>query len=164
MPKLLKRFAFDNDVPTVTHLTRLVQPLFVLGICTLTVSGCVSSTLGSVDTQPTPQPVATSSSNPSFDPAAREAAVADIRAKADAPGSGELTNAFVEADNPTADPFTQQEQSERISGLEQAATSNENAVTDAELAARQQSIRDMRSKANSHYKDAVQSIEKSGTN
>lgn len=120
----------------------------------LGVSGCVSDTLSQQNTQP--QPLATNTS-PSFDPAQREQAIAEIRAKAENADSGELTSAYVTNDGPTT-PLSAEEQAVKIAELERNATTNQTNVTDAELASKQQSINELRSKAKSHYNSAIKSI------
>ncbi len=117
-------------------------------------SACVSDTLSTQNTAP--QPLA-QNETPSYDPAQRDQAIAEIRAKADAPGSGQLTSAYVTNDGPTK-PLTAQEQAEKIAELEQSAAQNDQSVTDDELAAKQRSIRELRRQANSHYNNAVNTI------
>jgi len=115
---------------------------------------CVSDTLSNVNTQPQPQPLAV---NASYDPAQREQAVAEIRQKAAQPGSGELTNAFADPDGPN-EAMTESEQAARISELEQSADRNASIVSDAELAEKQRSIRELQQKARNHYNNAVNTI------
>jgi len=128
-----------------------IAVLFAAG---LAASACVSDTLSQQDTQP--QPIA-EQKPPTYDPAQREQAIAEIREKAEQPGSGQLTNAYVAADGP-AEPLTPQEQDRKINELEKAAQQNNASVSDAELAAKQRSIRELRSQARNHYKDAVNTI------
>lgn len=125
--------------------------LFALG---LSASGCVSDTLSQQNTQP--QPLATNASA-SYDPAQREQAIAEIRAKAENANSGELTNAYATNDGPTT-PLTAEEQAAKIAELERNAATNQTTVTDAELASKQRSINDLRNKAKSHYNNAINSI------
>jgi len=113
-----------------------IAVLFAAG---LAASACVSDTLSQ------------------HNPAQREQAIAEIREKAEQPGSGQLTNAYVAADGP-AEPLTPQEQDRKINELEKAAQQNNASVSDAELAAKQRSIRELRSQARNHYKDAVNTI------
>ncbi len=117
-------------------------------------SACVSDTLSNVDT--TPQPLA-AEKPPSYDPVQREQAIAEIRAKAEQPGSGELTSPYVEANGPN-EPFTPAEQAAKIAELENTSRQNDVVVTDAELAEKQRSIRELQKKANSHYGNAVKQI------
>ncbi len=117
-------------------------------------TGCVSDTLSQQNTQP--QPLATSVST-SYDPAQREQAISEIRAKAENANSGELTNAYATNDGPTT-PLTAEEQAAKIAELERNAATNQGSVTDAELAAKQNSINELRSKARSHYDNALNTI------
>jgi len=126
----------------------------VLLSASLLVSACVSDTLSNVDTAP--QQLA-SEKPPSYDPVQREQAIAEIRAKAEQPGSDQLTNPYVEANGPN-EPFTPQEQAQKIAELENTAQQNEVVVTDAELAEKQRSIRELQQKAKSHYGNAVKQI------
>ena len=114
-------------------------------------SGCVSDTLSTQDTQPLAE-------TPSYDPVQRDQAVAEIRQKAAQPGSGQLTNAFADPVSPNQ-PLSAAEQAERINELEQNAIQNAANVPDAEMAAKQQSIKDLQEKARSHYDNAVDSIQ-----
>ncbi len=123
-------------------------------IACVLVSSCVSDTLSTQDTAP--QPLA-QTETVNYDPAQRELAVQEIRAKVDAPGSGQLTSAYVTNDGPTT-PLTAQEQADKIAELEQSANQNSGSVSDAELAAKQQSIRDLRNQAKTHYNSAVNTI------
>ncbi|MEM7068880.1 MAG: hypothetical protein AAF478_08335 [Pseudomonadota bacterium] len=128
-------------------------PVSVLLFAVLSQSACVSDTLNTQNTQP--QPLA---ETPTYDPAQREQAIAEMRAKGAQPGSGELTSAFVESDGPNQ-PLTSSEQNSLINELEQGAAQNEANVTDAELAAKQRSIRELQEKARNHYDNAVNSIQ-----
>ena len=133
------------------HRTHNILALLVAGIL---LSGCVSDTLSTVDT--TPQPLA-AEKPPSYDPVQREQAIAEIRAKAAQPGSGELTNPYVEANGPN-EPLTAQEQARKIQELKNTAAQNDAVATDSELAAKQRSIRELQNKAKSHYGNAVNQI------
>ena len=136
-----------------THgLKAACKPVLLL-IAGLVLSACVSDTLSTTDTQP--QPLA---ENVSYDPEQREQAIAEIREKADQPGSGELTNAFAEQDGPN-EPMQASEQAELINQLEQNAQQNADTVTDAELAEKQRSIRELQQKARNHYDSAVSNIQ-----
>ena len=128
--------------------------LSALLLASVVVSACVSDTLSEVDTQP--QPLA-AEKPPSYDPVQREQAIAEIRAKGDQPGNGELTNPYVEANGPN-EPFTPQQQAAKISELENSAAENDVDADDAELAAKQRSIKELQRKANSHYGNALKEI------
>jgi len=133
--------------------TRLTK-VSAAAIASILLSACVGDTLSQQNTAPQtlaqPETVR-------YDPAQREQAIAEIRAKADAPGSEQLTNAYVTNDGPTT-PLSSQEQAEKIAELEQSANQNSSSVTDDELAAKQQSIRDLRNQAKTHYNSAVNTI------
>jgi len=126
--------------------------LVVLGVGVLT--ACVSDTLSSVDTKP--QPLAAEKPL-KYDPVQREQAIAEIRAKSEQPGSGELTNPYFEANGPNQ-PLTAQEQARKIAELQNTAAQNEAVATDSELAEKQRSIRELQKKAQSHYGNAVNQI------
>ncbi len=128
--------------------------ILILFLASLVMSACVSDTLSTVDT--TPQPLA-AEKPPSYDPIQREQAIAEIRAKGEQPGSGELTNPYVEANWPN-EPFTPAEQARKIKELENTSAQNNAVATDAELAEKQRSIRELQKKANSHYGNAVNQI------
>lgn len=117
--------------------------------------GCVSDTLSQQNTAP--QPIA-QQETPNYDPAQREAAIAEIRAKAEQPASGELTNAYATADGPN-EPMTPQKQAEMLAQMERDAQANASNVADAELAEKQRSINEMRNQAKSHYNNAVSAIQ-----
>ncbi|MEM9279963.1 MAG: hypothetical protein AAGA76_15460 [Pseudomonadota bacterium] len=134
---------------TISGIPAALSVLFLAGL----LSACVSDTLSTVDTQP--KPVA---ENVSYDPAQRDQAVAEIREKAAQSGSGELTNAFVDQDGPN-EPLTASEQAQLINELEQSAQRNSGSVTDAELEAKQRSIRELQQKARTHYDSAVNNIQ-----
>lgn len=133
------------------HRTLNMLALLVAGILS---SACVSDTLSTVDT--TPQPLA-AEKPPSYDPVQREQAIAEIRAKAAQPGSGELTNPYAEANGPN-EPLTAQQQATKIQELKNTAAQNDAVATDSELAAKQRSIRELQNKAKSHYGNAVNQI------
>lgn len=133
------------------HKMRNMLALVVAGFMA---SACVSDTLSTVDT--TPQPLA-AEKPPSYDPAQREQAIAEIRAKAAQPGSGELTSPYEEANGPN-EPLTAQEQARKIQELKNTAAQNDAVATDSELAEKQRSIRELQQKANSHYGNAVNQI------
>ena len=120
----------------------------------LMLSACVSDTLSQVDTQP--QQLAQPEKEPKYDPIQREQAIAEIRAKSAQPTSDQLTNPYVEANGPN-EPFTAQEQAQKIAELQNTESQNEIA-TDAELEAKQRSIRELQKKAQSHYGNAVKQI------
>lgn len=135
----------------VKHKAKKYIALVLVGLVT---SACVSDTLSNVDT--TPQPLA-AEKPPSYDPIQREQAVSEIRAKGEQPGSGELTNPYLEANGPN-EPLTPQEQARKIKELQSTSSQNDVVVTDAELAEKQRSIRELQKKANSHYGNAVNQI------
>ncbi|MGI9350687.1 MAG: hypothetical protein ACR2O3_03925 [Rhizobiaceae bacterium] len=138
---------------TLTRVAETAGKLCLALAAALTLSACVSDTLSTADTQP--QPLA---ENVSYDPEQREQAIAEIREKAAQPGSGELTNAFAEQDGPN-EPMQASEQAELINQLEQNAQQNTDSVTDAELAEKQRSIRELQQKARNHYSNAVNNIQ-----
>lgn len=133
------------------HKTLNVLAIVLAGFI---MSACVSDTLSTVDT--TPQPLA-AEKPPSYDPVQREQAIAEIRAKAAQEGSGELTNPYVEANGPN-EPLTAKEQARKITELKNTAARNDAVATDAELAEKQRSIRELQKKAQSHYGNAVNQI------
>lgn len=120
------------------------------------VSACVSDTLSNVNTTPQPQPLA-AAEVPDYDPVQREEAIQEIRAKAAQPGNGQLTNPYATADGPNS-PFTPQQQAAKIQELQNTANQNNAVATDAELAEKQRSIRELQQKAQSHYGNAVNQI------
>ena len=126
-----------------------VLPVFAA----LAVSACVSDTLSQQNTQPLAQ-----NQQPSYDPVQREQAVSEIRAKSAEPGSGELTNVFADPDGPNA-PIPSSEQAGKIAELEADAAANAAAIEDEELQSKQDSIKQLRKEAGSHYKDALKRIE-----
>lgn len=128
--------------------------MLALVLAGIMASACVSDTLSTVDT--TPQPLA-AEKPPSYDPVQREQAIEEIRAKAGQPGSGELTNPYVEANGPN-EPLTAQEQARKIQELKNTAAQNDAVATDSELAEKQRSIRELQNKAKSHYGNAVNQI------
>ena len=133
-------------------MKNLAKLLILLPVVIL-FSACVSDTLSQQDTQPK-----TLAENPSYDPAQREQAVAEIREKAAQEGGGELTNAFANQDGPN-EPMQASEQEQLIRELEQNAEQNANNIPDAELEAKQRSIRELQQKARSHYQNAVSNIQ-----
>ncbi len=137
-----------------THVKHKALNILVLLLASFVASACVSDTLSTVDT--TPQPLA-SEKPPSYDPVQREQAISEIRAKAQQPASGQLTNPYVEANGPN-EPLTPQEQARKIAELQSTAAQNEAVVTDSELAEKQRSIRELQKKAKSHYGNAVNQI------
>lgn len=128
--------------------------LFASLVICMSISACVSDTLSQVDT--TPQPLA-AEKPPSYDPLQRQQAVDEIRAKSAQPGSTDPTSPYAEANGPN-EPLTAQEQAQKIKELENTAAQNDVVVTDAELAEKQRSIREMQKKAKSHYGNAVNQI------
>lgn len=135
------------------NVHRLQVTKLALTVMAVLLSGCVSDTLSQQDTQSrVREPVSAS-----YDPAQRAAAVEEIRFKAAQPGSGQLTNAYTDANGPN-EPMTPEEQAARIAELEGSAAANSATITDAELEAKQQSIEKLRSRAATHYNSAVNSI------
>ena len=126
--------------------------LLTMSVVCLVFSGCVSSTMDSVDTQTT-----SLEEPPTYDPAQRSQAVAEIRAKA-GQSSGELTNAFASGDGPNETMAVHRQQT-LINQLEQDAARTQATIEDEELTNSQQSIRQLQHKARSHYKNAVTTIE-----
>ncbi len=123
-----------------------------LVLASVILSACVSDTLSNVDTQPL-----AAEKPQSYDPVQREQAVEEIRAKGEQPGSGELTNPYVEANGPN-EPFTPQQQAAKIAELEGSATNNDVVSDDEELAAKHRSIQELQKKADSHYDNALDEI------
>lgn len=115
-------------------------------------AGCVSSNVGSIDTQ-----TAVVEEELTYDPVQRAAAVEEIRAKS-GETSGELTNAFASGDGPN-ETLTAREQQSLINELEKNAAQNDAVVPDQELTESQRSIIAMQNKARSHYKNALSDIE-----
>lgn len=132
---------------------RLIAPVLLLA--SLVGSGCVSGTLGTVDTQPQ---AAAAKSNPRVDPQMRAKAVAEMRLKAEQTNSGVLTNAFADPDGPN-ETMTPQDQDQRIEELSQNAAYNSSSVPDSELDEKQRSIQEMQNQARTHYNSAVQTIQ-----
>jgi len=92
-----------------------------------------------------------------LDPAARQAAVEEMRAKAEnRSGVKQQIGGIPEA---ATDRLNSASQQELESELRQAADEADNAATDAELAAKKREIDAMRRKANSHFDDALRKIE-----
>lgn len=142
-------FVHMND----SKIQKLTRVAILLGAGVI-VSACVSDTLSSVDT--TPKPLAAQKA-PSYDPVQREQAIKEIRAKAEQPSSGELTSPFAAADGPNR-PLNAEEQARKITELQNTAAQNNAVTTDAELAEKQRSIRELQQKAQSHYGNAVGQI------
>lgn len=103
------------------------------------------------------QTVSAESGNSVLDPAEREKAIAEMRAKA-----GQESGAKTQIG---AIPETAAERLDASglraleSELKQSAGEADTRITDAELAAKRRSINAMRRKANRHYEDALQGIE-----
>lgn len=138
----------------VSTLTRISLKAGILALAAFALSACVSDTLSQQNTQP--QTLA-EQKTPNYDPEQRAQAVEEIRAKAEQPGSGELTSAYITNDGPT-EPLSQEEKDAKIAELEESAAQNSNSVADAELAAKQNSIRDLQNQAKTHYNNAVNNI------
>lgn len=124
--------------------------------------GCVSDTLNVQNTQTTPEPLvqnaAQTGENASYDPIQRAAAIAEIRAKAENSSTPELTNAYTVADGPNR-PLTAEEQAAKLAALNQTAENNGRGITDAELEAKQRSIRELQARGQNHYESAVKTIQ-----
>jgi len=132
-----------------------------LVLASLTVSACVSDTLSVQNTQATPEPLVqpvSGTGNDSFDPAQRQQAIAEIRAKAENSSTPELTNAYSAADGPNR-PLTAEEQAAKLAELNQTADQNSRGVSDAELEEKRRSIRELQAKGQNHYDKAVKSIQ-----
>lgn len=129
--------------------------------CTAIISACVSNTLSVENTQPAPTPIVqtdNATGNDNFDPSQRALAVEEIRKKAENSSTPELTNAFSAADGPNR-PLTAQEQAAKLAELNQTAAQNSGGISDAELAEKQRSIRELQAKGENHYENAVNSIQ-----
>jgi len=137
---------------SLSHTISRLVTLVLLGIF---FSACVSDTLSTTDTQS--QQLAEQQETPSYDPVQRQQAIEEIRAKSEQQGSGELTDPFAEANGPN-EPLTPQEQASKIEEMQNTAQQNNEVMTDAELEAKQRSIREMQNKAKSHYGNAVNQI------
>lgn len=140
------------------------------------VSACVSNTLEVQNTQTTPEPLlqnaATTTQDPllqnasatgtdpdvNYDPIQRAQAVAEIRAKAENASTPELTNAYTVADGPNR-PLTAEEQAAKLAELNQTVENNNRGISDAELEAKQRSIRELQARGQNHYDSAVKSIQ-----
>ena len=131
---------------------RFCRAVAIVSVFSL-LGACVSDTLSRQDTSTQ----LAEPSNASYDPAQREAAIQEIRAKAAQPGSGELTNAYTDGNGPN-EPLTPEEQAAKIAELEGSAAANSASVTDAEVAKKQQSIKNLQSRARTHYNSTVNSI------
>ena len=139
--------------------TTRIHRLILLTCACMFASACVSDTLSVQNTQAQPQPVALQTNQTgSYDPAQRAQAIEEIRAKAEQPGSGQLTNAYVEGVGAT-EQLTPEQREKMAEELGNSAEQNAQSVTDAELTAKQDSIRRLQAKGASHYKNAVNSIE-----
>jgi len=130
----------------------VLASIIFAGIAT---GGCVSSSLNE-----TLQPEVAASEEtkePTFDPAAREQAVAQMRAKAENK-SDEKTNAFRNQDGPLR-PLTNSEANAKISALNASSKARNDQLSGGEQDANQASIDELKRKAKSHYADAVRNIE-----
>lgn len=148
------------EIEYIAIMSKTVKLLQAKNIWLLTasimLSACVSDTFSEVDTQS--QQLAEPEKTPKYDPVQREQAIAEIRAKNAQPSSGQLTNAYTQADGPNK-PFTAQQQANKTQQLKNTAAQNNAIVTDSELAAKQASIRELQKKAQSHYGNAVNQIQ-----
>jgi len=140
-------------------------------------TGCVSSALESEDFQsatPSTNQSQTASGSPNqlvpastsltdgttgegVDPLARREAVIEMREKANN-GSGEKTK-FGLLPETANEQLSASDQDRLSSELEQDAEAAQSEVSDEELQAKQDSIRLLRKKAQSHYKEAITTIE-----
>ena len=162
--------------------TYFVRHLLFMGLAVL--AGCVSSTLDSADfqtTKPSTQLTGDGSSSAPRnlaaidaansadtvnlsegagvqDPIARRDAVLEMRQKANET-SGEKTK-IGSLPQTAAEQLTPTDQQALARDLQQTANDSQATVTDEELAAKQASINLLRKKAQSHYKDAISTIEK----
>lgn len=135
----------------------LLLKLSTVTAVAFSVSACVSSTLGSVDTESRTELAQTGEST-RYDVNQRAQAVAEIRNKAAQPGSGVPTNAFADGDGPN-DTMAASEQEQLINELQRTADQNSTAVSDTELEQKQQSIRALQQKTKTHYNNAVNTIQ-----
>ena len=126
----------------------------ILLVCSIMLAACVSDTISQQETN---QPLA-GAGNAVFDPAQRELAVQEIRAKAARSETPELTNAYANGDGPS-NPMSRAEQSAGIRELSNAAQQNNTAVPDPELEAKQRSIRQMQFEGQRHYDEALKNIQ-----
>jgi len=122
----------------------------------LAASGCVSSTLVQSEVESTSL-TQTPQKEPTYDLALRQAAVEEMRAKAENK-NGEKTDVFRNQDGP-ADPLEPDEAKAEIKKLDKASKQQAEVIPDAELKAKNDSIAQMRKKLRTHYSDAVKSIE-----
>lgn len=153
-PSGARMYLYQNP-ERVMNLTRNLCAMIALLSVALMTGGCVSSALDSVGSSE----IATDSppKELSFDPAAREQAVAEMRAKA-ADQSNENANAFQSQDNAVR-PLSASEADEKIRALNASTSESSTQITDEELDAKQRSIAELRHKAKSHYSDALKKIE-----
>ncbi|MFK5977941.1 MAG: hypothetical protein QM488_03535 [Rhizobiaceae bacterium] len=129
-----------------------MMALFVVGF---SAGGCVSSSLNSVQQSEVATSIETD--DPAYDPIAREQAVAEMRAKADAKNT-ENANAFLSQDGPNR-PLTASEADAKIRALNASTSDLSTRISDEEMDAKQRSIAELRRKAKSHYSDALRKIE-----
>ena len=138
--------------------------------------GCVSNTLSVENTQTTPEPLlqnaATTTQDPllqnaavtgtdqdvNYDPIQRAQAVAEIRAKVENSSTPELTTAYTVNDSPTR-PLTAEEQAAKLAELNRTVETQNRGITDAELEAKQRSIRELQARGQNHYESAVKTIQ-----
>ena len=137
------------------NLTRNLCAMIALLSVAFMTGGCVSSALDSVGSSE----IATNSppKELSYDPAAREQAVAEMRAKA-ADLSDENANAFQSRES-SVRPLTASEADAKIRALNASASESGIQITDEEMDAKQRSIAELRRKAKTHYSDALKKIE-----
>jgi len=133
-------------------------------------SACVSDTLSVENTQVAPTPVVqnaaqttgatqpTDTSNASYDPIQRAQAVAEIRAKADNSSTPGLTNAYTVSEGSTR-PLTAEEQAAKLAEINRTVEAKNLGISDAELEAKQRSIRELQARGQNHYEKAVTTIQ-----
>lgn len=136
----------------VMNLTRNLCAIMALLFVGFLASGCVSSTLNSVQ-----QSELDTNKELSYDPVAREQAVAEMRAKA-AELNTQSSNAFASQEN-TNHPLTASEADAKIRALNASTAELGTQISDEEMDAKQRSIAALRRKAKNHYSDALRKIE-----
>lgn len=132
-------------------MNELLKKYCLLG-CLVLQAGCVSSSLNSV--KETNTQIA---KEPTYDLALREEAVAEIRAKAEKTDD-KKTNVFRNQDGP-GKPLSQAQVKSRMKALNSVAEEQSNRISDDELAAKKQSINELRKRARTHYSDRLEKIE-----
>ena len=136
----------------VMNLTRNLCAMVALFVVGASLGGCVSSTLNSVQ-----QSELETTKELTYDPVAREQAVAEMRAKAEVRNT-ENSNAFASQDGPNR-PLTASEADAKIRALNASTNALSTQISDEEMNAKQRSIENLRQKAKNHYSDALRKIE-----